>query len=114
MKSGMNNHTTLLATLLTIVTVFQLGCSEVAAVIKLATATTWHQKFDWKAEEYFTDEKAIALCHAIEAEDLEEMDRLVAAGVDVNAKGKGNMTPLLWAFPDNKPRAERVPGTDRE
>jgi hypothetical protein len=28
---------------------------------------------------------------------------LVAAGADVNAKGKGNMTPLLWAFPDDKP-----------
>jgi uncharacterized protein len=99
----MNNRTILLATLLTIVTVFQAGCSEVAAVIKSATATTWHQKFDWKAVKYFTDEKVIALCHAIEAEDLEEIDRLVAAGTDVNAKGKGNMTPLLWAFPDNKP-----------
>lgn len=31
------------------------------------------------------------------------MDRLVAAGADVNAQGKGKMTPLLWSFPDNKP-----------
>lgn len=44
----------------------------------------------------------IALCHAIEANDLAEVDRLIAAGADVNAKGKDNMTPLLWAFPDNK------------
>jgi ankyrin repeat protein len=44
----------------------------------------------------------IELCHAIEADDLKEIDRLVAAGANVNAKGKDNMTPLMWAFPDNK------------
>jgi ankyrin repeat protein len=30
------------------------------------------------------------------------MQRLIDDGVNVNAKGKGNMTPLLWAYPDNK------------
>src|SRR5262249_43090774 len=54
------------------------------------------------AEEYFDDPQVIALCHAIEANDLAEIDRLIAAGANVNAKGKGNMTPLLWAFPDDK------------
>jgi ankyrin repeat protein len=43
------------------------------------------------------------LCKAIEENDVGEIDRLVAAGADVNAKGKENMTPLLWAFPDDKP-----------
>jgi ankyrin repeat protein len=43
----------------------------------------------------------IALCRAIEANDLVEMERLVKAGADVNAQGKDKMTPLLWAFPDN-------------
>jgi hypothetical protein len=57
----------------------------------------------WKAEDFFDDPQVIALCEAIEAENLEEMERLINAGADVNAKGKGNMTPLLWAFPDNKP-----------
>jgi ankyrin repeat protein len=66
------------------------------------TASTWHQKCGWKAEDYFEDPQVIALCRAIEANDIAEIDRLVAAGADVNAKGKGNMTPLLWAFPDNK------------
>jgi ankyrin repeat protein len=51
----------------------------------------------------------IALCRAIEANDLDEIDRLVAAGANVNALGKGNMTPLLWAFPDNNlPRFKRL------
>lgn len=64
---------------------------------------TWHEKFDWTAEDYFDDPQVIALCEAIEANDLDEIDRLVAAGADVKAKGKDNMTPLLWAFPDDKP-----------
>lgn len=62
---------------------------------------TYHQRCGWKAEDYFTDPKVIALCKAIEANDLAEMERLVTEGADVNAQGKGKMTPLLWAFPDN-------------
>ena len=68
-----------------------------------STTTPWDEKHQWKAEEFFDDSKVVALCKAIEAKDLKEIDRLVAAGADVNAKGKGNMTPLLWAFPENKP-----------
>ncbi|QDU58317.1 ankyrin repeat domain-containing protein [Aeoliella mucimassa] len=64
--------------------------------------STWHQKFDWNAEDYFDDPQVIALCKAIEANDLEEMEQLIQAGADVTATGKDNMTPLLWAFPDNK------------
>ncbi|MCA9122367.1 MAG: ankyrin repeat domain-containing protein [Planctomycetaceae bacterium] len=75
------------------------GCSVVTSEFE----STWHERCRWIPENYFSDEKVIALCHAIEADDLKEIDRLVAAGADVNAKGKGNMTPLLWAFPDNKP-----------
>ena len=37
--------------------------------------------------------------NAVEAEDLVEIDELVQSGVDVNARGRANMTPLLWAFP---------------
>jgi uncharacterized protein len=58
-----------------------------------------HQRLKWKAEDFFTDAGVIKLCKAIEAKDLKEIDRLVKSGVDVNAKGRGNMTPLLWAFP---------------
>ncbi|MGL6193972.1 MAG: ankyrin repeat domain-containing protein [Thermoguttaceae bacterium] len=63
-----------------------------------------YKKLNWKAEDYFGDAKVIALCKAIEAKNIKEIDKLVADGADVNAKGKGNMTPLLWAFPDNKPQ----------
>jgi ankyrin repeat protein len=72
------------------------GCGRLAGM-----RGTFHQRCGWKAEDYFTDPKVIALCRAIEANDLAEMERLVQAGADVNARGKGNMTPLLWAFPDD-------------
>jgi len=74
------------------------GCETVS---RLATSS-WHTKCGWKAGEYFSDPQVIALCSAIEAGNLEEIDRLVATGADVNVRGKGNMTPLLWAFPDNQ------------
>ena len=74
-----------------------VGCGAT----NLLPSRTYHQRCGWKAEDYFTDPKVIALCKAIEANDLAEMERLVKEGADVNAQGKGNMTPLLWAFPDN-------------
>ena len=70
--------------------------------LDLLPGRTIHQKCGWKAEDYFADPKVIALCKAIEANDLAEMERLVKAGADVNAQGKGKMTPLLWALPDNR------------
>jgi hypothetical protein len=75
-----------------------LGCRELG----LSSNSTWHEKCGWKAEDYFDDPQVVALCKAIEANDLEQMKRLIATGANVNATGKGNMTPLLWAFPDNK------------
>ncbi len=63
---------------------------------------TFHQKFHWQASNFFDDSQVIELCEAIEANDLQRMDQLIAAGADVNARGIGNMTPLMWAFPDNK------------
>lgn len=81
------------------VAILLAGCQEVARVLP---NSSWHAKRGWEAEEYFDDPQVIALCEAIEANDLAEIDRLVAAGADVNAQGEGKMTPLLWAFPDNK------------
>jgi len=71
-------------------------------LLSLLHGWTLHQLFGWKAEDYFTDPQVIELCRAIESSDLAAMERLVKAGADVNVHGKGGMTPLLWAFADNK------------
>ncbi len=85
---------------LLIIAIALLCCAALFAV-KVANRT-WHEKYNWNAEEYFEDPQVIALCKAIEANDINEIDRLVEAGTDVNVKGKGNMTPLMWAWPDGK------------
>ncbi|RME28189.1 MAG: hypothetical protein D6806_03330 [Deltaproteobacteria bacterium] len=67
-----------------------------------------HERVRWKAEEFFSDPKVIALCKAIEAKDLGKIDELIAQGADVNARGRGNMTPLLWAFPGGEEVFRRI------
>src|SRR5438132_2847004 len=83
---------------ITVLSSIPLGCSQRLPMLN----PTFHQRAGWKAEDFFEDRGVIDLCHAIEANDIAEIDRLVAAGANVNAKGKDNMTPLLWALPDNK------------
>ncbi len=64
--------------------------------------TNWHDWANWRAENYFADPQAIAMCQAIEANDLDEMKRLLHAGLDVNTKRRADMTFLLWSFPDKE------------
>jgi ankyrin repeat protein len=71
-------------------------------LMAMLPGATVHQRCGWRAEKYFKDPKVVALCRAIEANDLVEMERLVKAGADINAQGRDRMTPLLWAFPDNQ------------
>lgn len=75
---------------------------------RLLGEQSWHEKHGWKAGDFFTDAKVIDLCDAIAANDLDVMKKLIATGADVNATGKGMMTPLLWAFGDDKPERFRL------
>jgi hypothetical protein len=76
--------------------VLPVGCNRLVSPSRAAPAKKWVK---WNAEDFFADTRAISLCKAIEAHNLGEIERLVKSGVDVNIKGRGNMTPLLWAFP---------------
>ena len=66
-------------------------------------AQRMYQRPDWKPEDFFEDPQVIRLCHAIRSRDIAFIDRLIDEGVDVNAQGVGNMTPLLWAFVQGRP-----------
>jgi len=59
---------------------------------------TWHERYNWVAENYFDDPQIIEFARAIEREDIATIDRLIAEGVDVNAVGRDSMTLLFWAF----------------
>jgi uncharacterized protein len=50
------------------------------------------------AKHYFTDPKVQQLVQAAQSGDESTINELVAAGVDVNAQGTGNTTPLIWAI----------------
>jgi|GEM_PF-2112476 len=84
-----------------------LGGAISSGMAQTQHAQSLYQRPDWKAEEYFDDPKVINLCNAVRKRDLALIDRLIADGADVNAKGRGEMTPLLWAdvqgHPWNKP-----------
>ncbi|MDE0421742.1 MAG: hypothetical protein OXK76_12775 [Gammaproteobacteria bacterium] len=57
------------------------------------------EMFEWvNAEETFADLAVRALAVAAVRGDTKEIDRLIAAGVDPNARGVGNVTPLHWAW----------------
>ncbi|MBP5620603.1 MAG: hypothetical protein J6X44_01180, partial [Thermoguttaceae bacterium] len=60
----------------------------------------------WKPEDWFEGEKTLALCHAIIKQDVEEMQRLIDEGADVNARGKEDMPLLLWAYHSGEPTME--------
>ena len=59
----------------------------------------------WSPAEIFSDPQLIALAKAVKKQDLREIDQLIAAGVDVNAAGKDNVTPLAWALMLQKKKA---------
>ena len=82
---------------------FTLGCFQ-----ERSKYDNWYAKNHWKAEDYFDDPEVILLCKAMETEDLETIDRLIAAGVDVNAMGKKGMQPILWAYPAGEKVFEKI------
>lgn len=91
--------------LVLIVFLMCFGCNdtrEQMSQTKTQSEHSTHEKFGWEAESFFDDPDVINLCAAIEANDVEEMRSLIEAGANVNAIGRGGMTPLMWAFPDGK------------
>ena len=50
------------------------------------------------AQEIFSNSKAAALANAACKGDASEISRLVHSGADVNYRGKGGVSPLIWAM----------------
>ncbi len=64
--------------------------------------TDYHE---WRPSDFFDDAKLIQLAQAVTDKDIPKMNQLLSQGVDVNAVGKHQMTPLFWAFRvDDDPR----------
>lgn len=54
--------------------------------------------FEWHIDRFFTDPTAFAIATAIEANDLDTVDRLLDAGFDINHRGKAGMTFLFFSL----------------
>ena len=52
----------------------------------------------WQPTDLFQDPQVVALAVAIKKGDLKKIDELLDSGVDVNAQGKDDITPLGWAL----------------
>lgn len=50
------------------------------------------------ASKFFLDPEVRRLAEAAASGDIAELNRLVGVGVNVNALGRGRVTPLLWAL----------------
>ncbi len=49
-------------------------------------------------DDYFTDKKVLELCQAGHDGNIKKIDKLLAEGVNINHKGKDNVTPLYWVL----------------
>jgi uncharacterized protein len=59
----------------------------------------------FKASEYFSDPKKLAMATAAENNDASKIRELKASGGDVNAAGRGNLTPLYLAASSHSKKA---------
>lgn len=74
------------------------------ASLLLVPASLWacgvaeHRFKGFTAEEYFADNRLVALAKAGCEGDGASVKRLAGEGVEVNGTGKNKMTPLIWAI----------------
>ena len=67
------------------------GHDEIASLLRAAMDRV-------TADQVFDDARVVELAEAAAAGDRAAVERLAAAGVEVDAQGLGGMTPLLWAL----------------
>ena len=67
------------------------GHDEIASLLRAAMNEV-------TADQVFDDARVVELAQAAAAGDRAAVERLAAAGVEVDAQGLGGMTPLLWAL----------------
>lgn len=63
---------------------------------------------EYAPADFFAGEPDLAVAQAVAADDAEEVRRLVAAGADVDASGKGGMTLLQYAILNRRLEPVRV------
>lgn len=75
-----------------------MGCEQQQAVVPKPPRALKHRDKVYTPADYFQNRQVLDLCAAIGAQDVQQIEHLARQGVDVNARGKHNCTPLQWAF----------------
>lgn len=84
-----------------VVVAFLVGCSrQLPSDGKLYISDFDHgpEYRTWRPADIFQEPGSQSLATAVEHDDVQEITRLVATGIDVDAEGKDQVTPLSWAF----------------
>ncbi len=55
----------------------------------------------WRSRDHYPDPVMVQLANAVAAEDVQQIDALVAQGADVNATGTRGLGRLMWAMAKN-------------
>lgn len=74
-------------------------------ILTLAIAGCGRSKtasYGWAADHFFNNAQVVQLCNAIETGNTERIEELITDGVDIDAVGRENVTPLLWALMDSE------------
>jgi ankyrin repeat protein len=79
------------------------GCSDKGSPASSVTELPTEQVQPWllhsEPERFYDDRKVIALCEAVRRQRVEEVERLLIAGFDINAIGKQGVRPIVWCLP---------------
>lgn len=63
--------------------------------------STWYTRHNWRRTEVYSGAEMISLCEAIEANDVQTAQHLLEEEADINRSGRNNITPLVWAVPND-------------
>lgn len=77
--------------------------TDYLAAFQKVTSPTQHGD----PKEFFSDPDVASLALAAENGDVEEIERLVVSGIDVNGEGTDGLTPLMWAMLANQKKSFR-------
>jgi ankyrin repeat protein len=58
----------------------------------------WHALARMKAKDYFAEPVQVKLAEAVARGKIDQIDKLIKQGADVNATGRDGMKPLFWAM----------------
>lgn len=91
------------STFLMIVCLVVAGCSDEGLLTSAKAMLPAEPPQPWLLHSppdlFYDDPKVIALCEAVRRQRVQDVERLLEQGVDINAVGKHDVRPVAWCLP---------------